>query len=94
MLGDYRRVARTLALLIVASLWCVVRSVVLALLVIVEPMARVILSAVSLISLAMAFFFEFATPLSQVPFWGLLGVSLASLWLLTAYYALMRILSR
>jgi hypothetical protein len=91
MFADLRVPYRPLASLVLKGAWFILRGLVFAILVIVEPIARVMLSAIALISLAMAFLFEFSTALPEFPFWGMLGVSLASLWLLVTYYALIRL---
>jgi CHASE2 domain-containing sensor protein len=65
---------------------------VLAILLIVEPIIRVALSAVALASILIACFFEFLTQVPNFPFLGMLGIAVASVVLLKAYYALLRML--
>lgn len=74
--------------------WKAVRLPVFAFLVILEPVARVLLSALALLSVLMAFFFEYATELRDFPFLGMLGFGTGCVLLLVLYYGLLRVFGR
>jgi hypothetical protein len=74
--------------------WRAIRLPVAALLVILEPVVRFALSALALLSVLMAFFFEYTTELENFPFWGMLGFGVGCVLLLIAYYGLLRMFSR
>jgi hypothetical protein len=67
---------------------------VFAFLVILEPVVRVVLSALALLSVLMAFFFEYATELPDFPFLGMLGFAVGCVLVLIVYYGLLRIFAR
>jgi hypothetical protein len=77
-----------------ALAWHAIRLPILAVLVILEPVARFVLSALALLSVLMAFFLEYATELKDFPFWGMLGFGVGSVLLLIVYYILLRIFGR
>jgi len=74
-------------------LWQSVRLPVFAFLVILEPVARLVLSTLGLLCILMAFFFEYATALEHFPFWEMLGAGVACELLLAVYYGLLRVFS-
>lgn len=75
-------------------LWQAVRLPVLALLVIVEPIARLVLSGLAILGVLTAFLFEFSGAAPNFPFWQTLGISLGCVLALAAYYWLLRLLSQ
>lgn len=75
-------------------IWQTVRLPVFAFLVILEPIVRFVLSAVALLGVLMAFFFELSGVAPHFPFWGMLGFSVGCGLLLIAYYALLRLFAR
>ena len=75
------------------TLWIVIRLPMLALLVILEPVARVLLSGFALLITLTAFFWLALRGLAAFPFWTMLGLGIGALLLLALYYALMRLFS-
>ena len=73
--------------------WPAARLPVFALLVILEPIVRVVLCGLAMLSALAAFFFEFLTALPEFPFWGMLGFSVGCALALMLYYALVRLFS-
>lgn len=74
--------------------WKLVSFPVLALLIILEPVVRVLLAGAALLLTLMAFFWKLAAPPPlHVPFFGMLGVAVGCMALLAAYYFLLRLLS-
>src|SRR5215469_3167348 len=74
-------------------LWQGARWSLFALLVVLEPIARVGLSVLALLGTLCAFLFRFAVHRPDFPFWGMLGVSLACFGALALYYGFLRLLS-
>lgn len=75
-------------------MWQAVRLPVFALLVILEPIVRFVLSAVALLGVLMAFFFRLSGAAPHFPFWGMLGFSVGCGLLLMVYYLVLRVFSR
>ena len=75
-------------------IWQAFRLPVFAFLVILEPIIRIVLTAVALLGILMSFFFKFAGASPRFPFWGMLGFSVSCGLLLMLYYAAIRLLSR
>lgn len=73
-------------------LWHAVRIPAFALLVILEPIVRLILAASALLLVLTALFYR-AIGMPHFPFWTMLALGIASMLLLAIYYALMRVLS-
>jgi len=73
--------------------WAAVRLPILALLVVLEPVVKLVLAGSALLILLTAIFFALVRPLSTFPFFGMLSVAAGSVLLLALYYALMRLLS-
>jgi hypothetical protein len=69
-----------------------VRSVLLVLLALLEPIVWPTLSATALLTFATALFFRFAVGDLAFPFWGMIGLSLACMLALDLYYRLARLL--
>jgi hypothetical protein len=81
--------------LLIALVWCVwqaIRLPLLGLLMILEPVVRVVLSAFALIVTLTALLFEF-TSSRPFPFFGVLAVALGAFFLLALYEGLIRFLS-
>ena len=57
--------------------WHGVRLPLLAILVVLEPVARFVLAAVALLGNLMSFFFEFSDAAPRFPFWLVFGLSLS-----------------
>jgi hypothetical protein len=75
------------------AIWTAVRLPVLAVLVILEPVVRVVLAGFALLMTLTALFFACLRPLSAFPFWAMLAVATGSVGLLALYYALVRLFS-
>lgn len=87
-------IAADLARGAIGLLWQAVRLPVLALLVIVEPIARFVLSGLALLGVLTACLFEFSGAAPNFPFWQTIGISVGCVLALAAYYLLLRLLSR
>jgi len=74
-------------------LWHLVRLPVFAVLVLAAPLVRLALSALGLLSLLGALFYEFLSPLPHPPFWSLLGFAIACGLALVLYERLLRLFS-
>lgn len=75
------------------TVWTIVRLPVAALLAICEPVVRVVLAGLALLSVVTAGFFALVQPARAVPLMGMLGVAVGLLLLLALYYAILRALS-
>jgi len=76
------------------GLWIAVRLPLVTLLVILEPVVRVLLAGFALLFVLVAFVLEFTAPAAlHVPFWGMLAVGIGCAWLLALYYLILRVLS-
>ena len=81
------------ASIMLRAAWTIVRLPVLALLVILEPVARVILAGFALLMTLTAFFWVAVLGLSAFPFWQMLALAIGA-WLLLGFYnALVRLFS-
>lgn len=85
---------RTLAGTTLWAVWQAIRLPVFALLMILEPVVHFLLVAIALLSLLMAFFFEFSGAAPHFPFWGMLTFSAGCGLLLIAYEGMIRLFSR
>ena len=75
-------------------LYAAVRLPVLTLLVILEPVVRVLLSGLALLFVLVAVLLELSAPRAlHVPFWGMLSTGIGCAWILALYYWVLRILS-
>lgn len=74
--------------------WRAIRLPLLALLKIVEPIARYALTAIALLGTLVAFFFEFSNSAPRFPFWLVLGLSLGCGALVIVLNSVMRRLAR
>lgn len=73
-------------------LWQVLRIPALALLSILEPLVRIVLSGGALLLVLTALFYR-ALGMPRFPFWTVLALGVGSALLLALYYALLRLLS-
>ena len=78
--------------LAVRGCWTCVRLPLLALLVILEPLVRLALSALALLLVLTALFFE-AVSARATPFWAMLGAGVGCVALLALYQGVIRALS-
>lgn len=85
--------ASRVALATARALWTALRLPVLTLLVILEPVVRLVLAGFALLMTLTALFFACLRPLSAFPFWGMLAAALGAVGLLAAYYAVVRLFS-
>ena len=90
---DFSAFGRHAAAATLRTAWTLIRLPLLALLVILEPVVRVVLTGLALLVTLTAFFWLALRGLSAFPFWGMLGLGVSALLLLALYYALMRLLS-
>lgn len=74
--------------------WGAVRLPIFSLLLIFEPIVRLVLSWLTLLAVLTAFLFEFSGAAPSFPFWGMISFSVGCALVLTAYYALLSMLSR
>ena len=74
--------------------WDAVRLPILSLLLIFEPIVRLVLSWLTLLAVLTAFLFEFSGAAPSFPFWGMIAFSVGCALALTGYYALLSLLSR
>jgi hypothetical protein len=74
-------------------LWNCVRLPVFAVLVLAAPLVRLVLGALGLLSLLVAFFYQLFSPLPHPPFWSLLGFAIGCGVALVLYERLLRVLS-
>jgi len=94
MLAPPRTFAERAVWMVVSLTWKLLRFPALALLVILEPVARLLLAGFALLLTLTAFFLKLVMPASaHAPFWGLLALAVGCVALLTAYYAVLRVLS-
>lgn len=92
-----RREPRLASSLARGALWLILQTVrlpLLALLVILEPLVRFVLSGTALLGVLMALLLEFSGAAPKFPFWGMMTFSLGCFFALALYYVLLRALSR
>jgi len=87
------RAAQRVAFGVLWVTWAVIRLPALALMVILEPLVRVLLAGSALLLTLTAFFYKLVMPHAPVPFWGMLGIAVGCVMILALYYALLRVLS-
>ena len=87
------RAAHRVAFGVLWVTWAVIRLPILALLVILEPLIRVLLAGSALLITLTAFFYKLVMPHAPVPFWGMLGIAVGCVMILALCYALLRLLS-
>jgi hypothetical protein len=86
-------VGRYVASMVLRAAWTLIRLPALALLVILEPVARVVLAGFALLMTLTAFFWVAVLGLSAFPFWRMLALAIGAWLLLAFYYALVRLFS-
>jgi hypothetical protein len=74
-------------------LWQVVRLPVLAVLLVLEPLVGLILTAFGFLGIVVALILKFSGDLPHFPFWLMMAFSIGALLLLMAYHALIGIFS-
>jgi len=79
--------------MVLRAAWTLVRVPVLALLVILEPVVRVILAGFALLTTLTTLFWVAVLGLSAFPFWRMLALAVGAWLLLALYYALVRLFS-
>jgi hypothetical protein len=72
--------------------WTVIRLPIFALLVILEPVVRLLLAGGALLITLTAIFYGLVRPLPHVPVFGMLGLAVGLFLLLALYYAALRAL--
>ena len=74
--------------------WKVIRFPVVSLMIILEPVLRLLLAGFALLMTLTAFFSKLAMPPeAHAPFWTLLAIAVGCMAVLTVYYAILRFLS-
>jgi hypothetical protein len=74
--------------------WKAIRFPVVALMIVLEPVARLLLAGFALLMTLTALFLKLVMPAqAHAPFWTLLAIAVGCLAVLTAYYAILRFLS-
>ena len=86
-------IARAIPAVVLRVVWHFVRLPVFAILVLAAPLVRLALSALGLLSLLAALFYEFFSALPHPPFWSLLGFAAGCSLTLLLYERLLRLLS-
>jgi len=89
-----RSVRRTFPVRTLRTLWTLVRPPVLAVLLAFEPLVSLLLTATGVLGIAAALILRMSGDLPRLPFWGMLGFSVGTLLLLTAYHCVIHILAR
>lgn len=72
--------------------WTAVRLPILALLVILEPVVRLVLAAGALLTTLTAGFYALVRPATHVPVWGMLAIAVGCFLLLALYYVVLNAL--
>lgn len=80
--------AASLARCLLRFTWDAVRLPIFSLLLIFEPIVRLVLSWLTLLAVLTAFLFEFSGAAPGFPFWGMIAFSIGCALALTGYYAL------
>lgn len=75
-------------------LWQVLRLPVLAVLIVLEPLVSLVLTAFGFLGIVMALILKFSGDAPRFPFWLTVAFSIGALLLLMLYHLLMRIFSR
>src|ERR1700688_3015699 len=87
-------VAGDLAVGLAWLVWRAIRLPLFTVLVILEPVVRVALTAIALLGILIVFFFKFSGAAPHLPFWGMFGISVGFGLLLILYHAAIRLLAR
>lgn len=81
-------------LAVLCAVWKLLRFPVVALMIILEPIARLLLAGFALLMTLTAFFLKLVMPpQAHAPLWTLLAIAVGCMAVLTVYYAILRILS-
>jgi len=76
------------------ALYAAARLPLLTLLVILEPVVRLLLTGLALLFVVTAVLLKLTAPATlHVPFWGMLSTGIVCAWMLTLYYWALRLLS-
>lgn len=75
-------------------LWQVVRLPVLAVLLVLEPLVSLVLTAFGFLGIVVALILKFSGDLPHFPFWLMIAFSVGAILLLMAYHALISMFSR
>lgn len=79
---------------ILLFIWDVVRIPILIVLAFLEPLIRVILVGIAILSLLTGLVYQGSSAPPPIPFWVMLSVSLGCVMLVPAYHVVLRFLSR
>jgi hypothetical protein len=75
-------------------IWGIVRIPILVVLAFIEPLVRLVLVGVAILSLLTGLVYKGSSVASPIPFWVMLCVSLGCLMLVPLYHFVLRLLSR
>lgn len=75
-------------------LWILLRLPVLTVLLALEPFISAVLTVVGILGIASALILKLSGDLPRFPFWGMIAMSVGTLLLLTAYYALISLFAK
>jgi hypothetical protein len=90
---EQESVARVIARGFLGLIWHLIRLPVLALLVILEPLVRLVLWGAAFLGVITAFVFEYSGAAPNFPFCQTIAISIGCMLLLVGYYGLIRLLS-
>lgn len=85
---------RTLAWGVLWILWQAVRLPLLAVLLVLEPLISLVLTAFGFLGIVVAVILKFSGDLPHFPFWTMMAFSVGAILLLMVYHALIGIFSR
>jgi hypothetical protein len=85
--------ARSFVLVVLRALWIGVRLPVLAVLIVFEPIFRLVLAGLALLFALMAAFYALIHLPGGLPLWGMLACAAGAVMLLSLYYAVLRAFS-
>jgi|SRR6185437_4421640 len=91
--NDWRAITLGVLAGLLWLIWQAVRLPVLALLMILEPIVSTLLVAAALLGTLTAFFWKLASHRADFPFFGVLALSVGSLFLLALYHAAIQLFS-
>jgi|SRR5580700_3616140 hypothetical protein len=79
---------------VLCVVWKVIRFPVVALMIVLEPIVRMLLAGFALLMTLTAFLLRLVMPpQAHAPFWTLLAIAVGCMAVLTLYYAILRLLS-
>jgi len=88
------RMGLRVAAVALTLLWHAIRIPVFVVLRLAEPLVRLLLCGLGLLSIVGALFYQFLSPLAHPPFWLLMGFAVACGVVLLVYEFLLRLVSR